>query len=247
MWKCMLCDESYCKRSNYQRHLNSEKHLASKKFNEEFSAFLNNNRSEDEFTAFANNNRSELLKINSTSQDKWRCNVCDESFSQKYNFQRHLTRTAHQKNVLKTDKIRNISVINNNNYELRRIESAFQNRLETFLITNTNDRKKVDNLATFLEGTTDFLLFTIKKQLETKTALLVNLKVCAKFKRITGEEQEFALKTSNIKIFRNDIGLKLSIKINGLYADLTAELQDLEKKGSGWSYKYTTSMEVSIN
>src|SRR6266550_7696683 len=213
MWKCILCDESYCKRSNYQRHLgtkkhlskkaqvirstwkcnichktystnfnyqkhlNSEKHLTSKKFNEEFSAFLNNNHSEEEFTTFANNNRSELLKINSTSQDKWKCNVCDESFSQKYNFQRHLTKTAHRKNVLKTNKIRNISIINNNNYELRKIESAFQNRLETFLITNTNDRKKVDNLATFLEGTTDFLLFTINKQLETKTALLVNLKV----------------------------------------------------------------------
>src|SRR6266576_3432616 len=198
MWKCILCDESYCKRSNYQRHLGTKKHLSKK-----------------------------AQVIRST----WKCNICHKTYSTNFNYQKHLNRAKHRENVLKTDKIKNISIINNNNYELRKIESAFQNRLETFLITNTNDRKKVDNLATFLEGTTDFLLFAIKKQLETKTALLVNLKVCAKFKRITGEEQEFALKTSNIKIFRNDVGLKLNIKINGLYEDLTAELQDLEKKG----------------
>src|SRR6266576_3167886 len=204
-WKCNICHKTYSTIFNYQRHLNSEKHLTSKKFNEGISAFLNNNCSEEEFTEFVNNSRSKLLKINSSSQDKWKCYLCDESFSKKSNFQRNLTRAIHRENVLKTDEIKNISVINNNNYELRRIESAFQNRLETFLITNTNNKKKVDNLATFLEGTTDFLLFAINKQLETKTALLVNLKVCAKFKRITSEEQEFALKTSNIKIFRNDM------------------------------------------
>jgi len=172
----------------------------------------------------------------------WECSHCNETFAKRFNYQRHLTTRKHRNNV---SRIAAVTLINESKYEVRKLDSAFQSRIQTILIQPSKFCKEDNNIATFLEGARQFLLTTLHDQLEKKNALKVNLKMqCEYEKPSNGDETEFALKTSNLCIFRND---DLNEKISKLYESLLVESTELQQKGSGWAVKEVVALEVAIN
>lgn len=143
------------------------------------------------------------------------------------------------KNLFK--KTDNLPPINDNEICIK--ETAFKNRLVTFQYKNIHGIKEPD---LFFIRFTDLIIKTIKECLKDYN-LKINIVFTAKYKRNVGEKDQIEtmhFRTTNTIVYSTTDLVQLLKETKGR---IFAQLDDFEKRGSGWSLYEIEALELAVN